>query len=218
MKDSGVGIPADMLPRIFELFTQVDRSLEKSQGGLGIGLSLVQRLVELHGGNIEARSEGLGKGSEFVVSLPVDMSVVEAPSQSNDVPSVTPSSKRRILVADDNKDAASTLAMILKFLGNEVRTANDGLQAVELAEEFRPDVVLLDIGMPKLNGYEACRRMREQVWCKTTYIVALTGWGQDEDKRRSQEAGFHRHLVKPVDPAALKNLLAGFEPVGELSL
>ena len=217
VKDSGVGIPAEMLPKIFELFTQVDQSLEKSQGGLGIGLSLVIRLVEMHGGRVEARSEGRGKGSEFVVRLPVDMSNVETASQTNDVPAPIPSSKRRILVADDNKDAASTLAMMLKFLGNEVRTAHDGLQAVEVAEEFRPDVVLLDIGMPKLNGYEACRRMREQAWCKETFLIALTGWGQDEDKRRSQEAGFHQHWVKPVEPVALKKLLAGLETVGDVS-
>ncbi len=208
VKDTGIGIPADMLPRIFDLFTQVDRSLEKSQGGLGIGLSLVKRLVEMHGGSIQAHSDGHGKGSEFVVLLPVDMSVQETPSQTDDVPEAMPNSKRRILVADDNKDAAATLAMMLKLFGNEVRTANDGLQAVEMAEEFLPEMIFLDIGMPKLNGYEACRRIREQSWGEQIVLIALTGWGQGEDKRHSQEAGFDHHMVKPVDPTELKMIFS----------
>jgi PAS domain S-box-containing protein len=208
VKDTGIGIPADMLPRIFDLFTQVDRSLEKSQGGLGIGLSLVQRLVEMHGGSIEAHSEGHGKGSEFVVRLPIDLSIVETEPQTDVDREAIPSSKRRILVADDNKDAASTLAIMLRLSGNEVRTANDGLQAVEEAEAFLPHMIFLDIGMPKLNGYEACRRIRDQAWGATTVMIALTGWGQGEDKRRSQDAGFNHHFVKPIDPSALELLLA----------
>ncbi len=217
VKDCGVGIPPEMLPRIFDMFTQVDRSLEKSQGGLGIGLTLVKRLVEMHGGSVEARSEGLGTGSEFVVRLPIVSSALEEvdpPTQA--IESVPPSPLQcRILVADDNEDAATSLAMILTIMGNEVRTANDGLEAVAVAATFRPDVIFLDIGMPKLNGYEACRRIREQAWGKKAVLVTLTGWGQDEDKRLSEQAGFNYHLVKPVDPAELVRLLAGLKPTTE---
>ena len=208
VRDNGMGIPADMLPRVFDMFTQVDRSLERSQGGLGIGLSLVRRLVEMHGGSVEARSDGHGLGSEFIVRIPV-----VPPAQQSEEPqngdSVHSPTCCRILVADDNLDAASSLAMLLGFLGNEVRTVNDGLEAVEAAAEFRPDVALLDIGMPKLNGYDTCRRIREQPWGQNMVLIALTGWGQEEDKRQSQQAGFDHHIVKPVDPAALEKLLTG---------
>ncbi len=204
--DNGIGIPPDMLGRIFEMFTQVDRALEKTTGGLGIGLSLVKGLVEMHGGTIEASSEGEGTGSEFTVRLPM----VSSPVQNGGPPAIdqpVASSSRRILVTDDNVDSAESLAMLLELLGNDVSTANDGLQALEVAERFLPHVILLDIGMPKLNGYEACRRIREQPWGKNAVLIAMTGWGQDEDKRRSQEAGFDHHLVKPVDPGALVKLL-----------
>ncbi len=214
--DTGVGIPPDMLPRIFDMFAQVDRSLERSQGGLGIGLTLVKRLVEMHGGSVEAKSEGHGRGSEFVVRLPVVSSLVEEvePPTETGQP-ICPSAQCRILVADDNEDSAASLAMMLQIMGNEVRTAKDGLQAVEAAAAFQPDVILLDIGMPRLNGYEACRRIREQPGGQKAVLIALTGWGQDEDKRRSAEAGFHHHLVKPVDPAALGELLAGLQTTTE---
>ncbi len=208
VRDTGVGIPTEMLPKIFGMFTQVERTLEKSQGGLGIGLTLVKRLVEMHGGTVEARSDGPGLGSEFIVRLPVatEPAVLEpAPPAGK---AVAASSPRRILVADDNEDAATTLAMILEILGHDVRIANDGAAAVTLAAAFRPEVVLLDIGMPKLNGYEACARIRAEPWAGAVTLVALTGWGQDEDRRRSHEAGFDHHLVKPVDPAALEKLLA----------
>ena len=209
VRDAGIGIDADHLPHIFDLFAQVDRSLEKSRGGLGIGLTLVRRLVEMHGGNIVARSEGVGKGSEFVVRLPA---VVEsAPARSpdgRDDPSASKSSLR-ILVVDDNKDSADSLAMMLRVMGNDARTAYDGQQGVDVAREFRPDVVLLDIGMPKLNGYEACRRIRQQAWSADVSIIAMTGWGQEEYRRRSQEAGFDQHMVKPVDPHDLLKILAG---------
>lgn len=210
VKDGGVGIPPDMLPKIFEMFTQVDRTLERSQGGLGIGLTLVKKLVDMHGGSVEAKSDGDGRGSEFVVRLPMASAAVREvkPSSEEDEPAC-PSGQCRILVADDNEDAADSLAMMLQIMGNEVRTTNDGLQAVEAAEAFRPDVILLDIGMPKLNGYEVCRRIREQPGGKKVVLIALTGWGQEQDKRRSQEAGFDHHMVKPVDPAALEKLLAG---------
>ncbi len=208
VKDSGIGIPADQLSHIFEMFSQVDRSLEKSQGGLGIGLTLVRRLVEMHGGRVEARSAGLGKGSEFTVRLPVvvEASVPPSPRQGeNDSPL---KSSLRILIVDDNKDSADSLSMMLKVMGNVTRTAYDGEEAVATAGVFQPAVILLDIGLPKLNGYEACRRIREQPGGKEMVIIAQTGWGQDEDRQRTHEAGFDHHMVKPVDPPALMQLLA----------
>ncbi len=208
--DTGVGIATDMLPKIFEMFTQVDPSLDKAQGGLGIGLSLVQRLVEMHGGKVEARSEGNGKGSEFVVRLPIELPVAqEKTPPAEHVPPTRSFDHRRILVADDNEDAASSLAMMLKLMGNDVSTANNGLDAVQIAAVFQPDVILLDIGMPRMNGYEACSRIRAQTWSENVVLIALTGWGQDEDRRRSREAGFDHHLVKPVDPVVLEQFLAG---------
>ena len=209
--DDGIGIPTNMLSNVFEMFAQVDRALEKATGGLGIGLSLVKGIVELHGGTIEARSEGEGRGSAFILRLPLVLSADQRIEPSaHDLP-VCSSSRRRILVADDNVDSATSLGQLLELLGNDVSTANDGLQAVEVAETFRPDVILLDIGMPKLNGYDACRRIRQQPWGRNAILVALTGWGQDEDKRRSQEAGFDAHLVKPVDCGALEKLLSSLE-------
>jgi PAS domain S-box-containing protein len=208
--DNGSGIPPEMLGRIFEMFIQVDRALEKTTGGLGIGLSLVKGLVEMHGGSIEARSEGEGRGSEFIVRLPLAASSGPKLGMAEVEKSVG-SSEDRILVADDNVDSAESLGMVLELLGNQVSIANDGLQALEMAERLLPEVILLDIGMPKMNGYEVCRRIREQPWGKNTILIAMTGWGQDEDKRLSQEAGFDHHLVKPVDPAALMKLLAGIK-------
>jgi CheY-like chemotaxis protein/two-component sensor histidine kinase len=209
VKDTGTGIASDKLESIFEMFSQVDRSLERSQGGLGIGLTLVKRLVELHDGSIEAKSEGEGKGSEFVVRLPI---VIEKPKAvSRSTPVHAPPKNRRILVVDDNHDSASSLARLLKIAGNETHTAHDGLEALELAERFLPEMVLLDIGLPKLSGHEVCRRIREQPWGKNMVLVALTGWGQDEDRRMSQDAGFNHHMVKPVDFAALTKLLSGPE-------
>ena len=184
VKDTGIGIAADQLPRIFEMFSQVDRSLERSQGGLGIGLTLVKRLVEMHGGRIEARSEGPGKGSEFVVRLPVVVEGVDATRRERKQDEDHVKASLRILVVDDNRDGADSLAMMLKMMGNDTRTAYDGEEAVAAAVEFRPDVILLDIGLPKLNGYEACRRIREQPWGKEFVIIAQTGWGQEEDRQR----------------------------------
>ena len=207
VKDTGIGIAADQLPRIFQMFTQLDRSLEMARGGLGIGLTLVKRLVEMHGGRVEVMSEGLGRGSEFVVRLPI---VVDSstPQESVDEAEHSVRSSFRILVVDDNRDGADSLAEMLKMVGNDTRTAYDGQAGVDAAGEFRPDVILLDIGLPKLNGYEACRRIRNEPWGAGVVLIALTGWGQDEDRRRSHEAGFDRHLVKPVDPQALMKLLA----------
>jgi PAS domain S-box-containing protein len=210
VQDSGIGIPSEQLARIFEMFAQVDASLERARGGLGIGLTLVKYLVEAHGGTVEARSAGVGQGSEFIVRLPV----VPAPRPS---PSPGPSGtgreqtiRRRILVVDDNRDATETLGKVLELGGHEVHTAHDGLEAVEAAARLQPDAVLLDIGLPGLNGYDAARRIREQPGGESTLLVALTGWGQPEDRRRAEEAGFDAHLVKPVNHANLaKLLLAG---------
>jgi PAS domain S-box-containing protein len=209
VKDSGVGIPPLMLSRVFDIFTQVDRSLEKSQGGLGIGLSLVKRLVEMHGGTVEAHSEGVGQGSEFIIRLPIFRSSTpesRVPGHAEGTSGAP--ARHRVLIADDNADAAASLSMLIEMMGHEVRTARDGLEAVEAAAAFRPELILLDIGMPRLNGYDACRRIRAESWGRDIVIAALTGWGQDEDKRQSRAAGFTRHLVKPVDPAVLEPLLA----------
>jgi CheY-like chemotaxis protein len=206
--DNGIGISPRMLSHVFEMFTQVDGNLERSQGGLGIGLSIVQQLVQMHGGSVEARSDGLGKGSEFVVRLPVALSLA-LNQPAAEVNLISPAARLRILVVDDNLDSAASLAMLLTLEGNETRTANDGLEALDVAATFRPDVILLDIGMPRLNGYEVCRRIRQQAWGKNMVVIALTGWGQEEDKRRSLAAGVDSHLIKPVDHAALKKLLSG---------
>jgi PAS domain S-box-containing protein len=205
--DNGIGIPRESLSQVFDMFMQVDQSLERAQGGLGIGLSLVKRLVEMHGGTVEAKSPGAGSGSEFVVRLPVVQG--GAMDKAAAEPGAAPAAKsQRILVADDNKDAATTLALLLKLLGHETRTANDGIEALEVAGQFRPDVVLLDIGMPRLNGYDTARRLREEPWGRELLLVALTGWGQEADRLKSSSAGFDLHLVKPVDVADIQRLLA----------
>jgi CheY-like chemotaxis protein len=206
VKDSGIGIPPAMLGQIFELFTQVDRSREYSSGGLGIGLTLVKRLVEMHEGTVEALSDGPGKGSEFIIRLPI---AEESPAEAEvgDDTSIGRTRKHRILVADDNENAATLLAMLLDAMGNEVRTAHDGQMAFQLAEEFRPDIVILDLGMPKVDGYETARQIRQEPWGKEMILAALTGWGQEEVKRRTKEAGFDHHFVKPVEPEEIQMLL-----------
>ncbi len=210
VEDNGVGIPAHMLSKIFEIFTQVDRSLERSKGGLGIGLSLVQRLVELHGGSVQARSEGDGRGSAFVVRLPVFPALDgDRRDDGTAAEPVRPQSRRRILVVDDNQDAATSLAELLRMMGNETETAYDGLAALDVAAAFRPDVTFLDIGLPKLDGHEVCRRIRQQAWGKSMVLFALTGWGQEDDQQRSLAAGFDAHLVKPIFFEDLEALLAG---------
>lgn len=205
VRDTGIGISAEQLPRIFDMFSQVDSSWENAQGGLGIGLCLVKSLVELHGGTVEARSAGLGQGAEFVVKLPC---VVE-PSAERALadPSTSEGPTLRVLVVDDNTDCADSLAAMLKVMGSEALTAYDGEAAVVVAATAQPDVVLLDIGLPKLNGYEACRRIRELERGKEMLIIAQTGWGQDDHRQRTRDAGFDHHLVKPVDPQALHALL-----------
>ncbi len=206
VKDEGIGIPADVLPRVFDIFSQAKPALYRAQGGLGIGLSLVKGLVELHGGKVSAKSEGTDRGSEFLVELPL-VPPPHAEAASGDRETATPL-QRRVLVADDNADSADSLAMYLELKGSEVQTAYDGEQALAEAERFRPSVMLLDLGMPRLNGYELCRRIRALPWGKGVFIVAMTGWGQDEDRRRTTEAGFDAHLVKPIDLPALMQLLA----------
>ncbi|HXC49690.1 MAG TPA: ATP-binding protein [Candidatus Limnocylindrales bacterium] len=210
VRDDGVGIPADKLPHVFEMFTQIDHSLVQSQGGLGIGLAIVQRLVGLHGGSVSATSAGPGRGSTFTVRLPLaEAATAQAQKQHEEVPLMEDSTRpaRRILVVDDNEDAAMTLAMLLKMKGSETELAHDGLDAIEKAARFRPDVILLDIGLPKMDGYDACREIRKQPWGSAITMIALTGWGQDDDRRKSMEAGFDLHLVKPVAPAALMKML-----------
>jgi PAS domain S-box-containing protein len=217
VKDTGMGIAAEKLPHLFQMFYQVDRTLERSQGGLGIGLSLVRRLVEFHDGTVQARSAGVGTGSEFIVTLPVRLQEPERrPVQAND--GGRNMATGRILVADDNRDSAESLSMFLRLNGNEVETVYDGVEAVEAAERFRPDVILLDIGMPRLNGEDACRQIRATSWGQDMMLVALTGWGQEEDRRRAVEAGFDAHLVKPVDPAEVMKLLAARRPAQQAPL
>lgn len=207
VSDTGVGIPPEQLTRIFDMFAQVNKSLERTEGGLGIGLTLVQSLVEMHGGTVEAFSEGLGKGSEFVVRLPILSDAMDCPEEETPAFASQATRRRRILVVDDNVDAAMSLAIILEFAGHEVHSAHDGLEAVEAAGAFRPEVVLLDIGLPGLSGLDVARRIRQEPWGAGVSLVALTGWGQEEDRRNTQEAGFDAHLVKPVDHADLMALL-----------
>ena len=206
IRDNGIGIPPDMQARVFDIFTQVDRSLEKSQGGLGIGLSIAKRLVEMHGGTLTVRSDGHGKGSEFTVRLPASVDAPTADAEPEARIAAAPG-RHRVLIAEDNADSASTLGILLEAAGHDVRIAHDGKEAVGVAREFQPDVVLLDIGMPRLNGYDACREMRAESWARRSHFIALTGWAQPEDRERAHASGFDRHLVKPVEPAALEQLI-----------
>jgi CheY-like chemotaxis protein len=212
VRDTGIGIAVEHLPQLFEMFSQVSPALERSQGGLGIGLALVRGLVDLHGGSVEARSAGPGKGSEFTVRLPALAQPLPSRQEaSGDGELLGSGPGCRILVADDLRDSAESLALMLRLGGHDIQTAHDGLEAVQAAAAFRPDVVLLDIGMPKMNGYEAARHIRQQPWGKRMVLIALTGWGQAEDRRRTTEAGFDYHLVKPVEPKALEELLNGLK-------
>ncbi|MES2124926.1 MAG: PAS domain S-box protein [Gemmatimonadota bacterium] len=207
VRDNGIGITREMLPQVFDLFTQANRSKAGGDGGLGIGLSLVKRLTELHYGTVTAHSDGPGLGSEFVVRLPMLDEPATEPAAETPTKSVK-GTGRRVLVVDDNRDSADSLAMLLEMEGHETRTAYDGDEALARAEEFRPELILLDIGLPKKNGYEVCRAIRAQSWGKPIVVIAQTGWGQAEDRRRSREEGFDSHLVKPIDHGALRRLLA----------
>jgi len=207
VRDTGIGIPPDMLPRVFEMFIQVDRSLDRAQGGLGIGLTLVRSLVEMHGGSVEARSAGPGKGSEFAIRLPVLQQLPAEMGESGPEPPLAAGERLRVLMVDDNADAAASVAMLLELEGHRVFLAHDGYAALEASRVHRPDVILLDIGLPGMNGYEAARQLRQQPGMMDVLLVAMTGYGQAEDRRRSSEAGFDHHLVKPVDPDELQELL-----------
>ena len=209
VRDTGIGIPAELLPHIFEMFTQGEPSRARVQSGLGIGLTLAQRIVALHGGTITAHSDGPGQGSVFTVRLPIAREPAAARPGAGEAPARPPPAvARRILVVDDERLSAAGLGKLLQRKGHAIRTAHDGLDAVAVAEAFRPDVVLLDIGLPTLDGYEVAYRIRQQPWGQGMVLIALTGWGQESDRQHSQAAGFDHHLVKPVDPAELVRLLA----------
>lgn len=209
VRDNGVGIPKEMLGKVFELFTQVEHAMEHSRGGLGIGLSLSKNLIEMHGGTIEAESAGTGQGSCFTITLPLadsvapDIPVAATPAQTT--------SPLKVLVVDDNAASAQTTAWMLEALGHKPTIAYDGMQALSAAREVKPDAVLLDIGLPQLSGYDVCRMLRQDPLFEKTLIVAQTGWGQERDREKSREAGFDHHLVKPVDLKEFASLLAGIE-------
>jgi CheY-like chemotaxis protein len=213
VRDAGIGIAPDMLPHVFELFVQADNAATKAQGGLGIGLTLVKNLIEMHDGSVEVHSAGLGKGCEFVVRLPLALQKSQQladEERAAKIPTAT-ASGHRLLVVDDNHDAAISLSMLLRLQGHEVRVAHDGPSALEIAMSFRPDMMFLDIGMPGMDGYEVARRVRKTPELEKTILAALTGWGQQDDRRRTAEAGFDHHLVKPPEMKALESLLAGLK-------
>jgi CheY-like chemotaxis protein len=209
IRDSGIGIAAEAMPRIFELFTQIPSERASTTGGLGIGLALVRALVELHGGQVRAASDGIDQGSEFTVRLPLLGAVEEPldPARATEKTEASIPVRRNILIADDNQDALESLALMLRMEGHEVHCASDGEEALLLAGQRKPEIVVLDVGMPKLDGCEVARRIRAESWGRGAVLVALTGWGQEVDRRRSREAGFDMHLVKPVDPATLCEML-----------
>jgi len=209
VSDTGLGIPAEMQEHIFEMFAQVNRSMETGGGGLGIGLTLVKSLVEMHGGTIEVHSDGANQGSQFTVLLPAELLVLGTGPPASEELSAVAVTRRRVLVVDDNRDAAETLAAMVGLLGHEIRIAYDGAEAVATAEAWLPEVILMDIGMPRLNGYEAARQIRAAGWGREMLLIATTGWGQDDDRRRTREAGFDYHLVKPVEQTVVQELLAG---------
>jgi CheY-like chemotaxis protein len=215
VRDNGIGIPPEFLPRLFQKFSQVAPLLERSQGGLGLGLALVQGVVALHNGRVEARSAGVGRGSEFIVRLPVlsiaAATLLEAPkSIGGETPHHLVS--RRVLVVDDNTDSAESLALLLRLAGHLVETAHDGEAALDVAERFQPHAILLDLGMPRLNGYEVCERIRSVTWGQSILIVAQTGWGQAQDRARTLHAGFDAHLTKPIDPDVVQQMLMNLKP------
>ena len=206
IRDTGLGIPQLMQQRIFEMFTQIDRPIELGYTGLGIGLTLVKRIVEMHAGTVAVHSEGSERGSEFTVRLPVAVEEHQHHGETAGT-QAPPLLRHRVLVVDDNRDSAQLLGLVLKVLGNDICLAHDGSEAVKAAEEFQPSVILMDLGMPKMNGYDAARIIRQQAWGENMVLVALTGWGQEEDKQRTHDAGFNFHLTKPAEPAAIQRLL-----------
>jgi CheY-like chemotaxis protein len=207
VKDTGIGMSADLLPRVFDLFVQGERTLDRAEGGLGLGLTLVKRLVTLHGGDIVALSEGRGRGSEFVIRIPA---LTQKPATSRtDLAArpLQPREHKRVLVVDDNRDSADTMAALLRAWGHDVRTLYDGQSMLSIVDEYEPDVVLLDIGLPKINGYELARQLRQSGGSRRIVLVAVTGYGQDDDRRRVREAGFDHHLLKPLEPEALEKII-----------
>jgi two-component system CheB/CheR fusion protein len=206
VKDTGIGIPVEMLPRVFELFTQVDRSLDRAQGGLGIGLTVVRKLAEMHGGSVSVASEGTGRGSEFTVRLPLSEAGTQAPGSMPLQPSAR---SLKILVVDDNVDMARSIATLLGKMGHTVSTAHDGPAALRSAREHSPEVILLDIGLPGLDGYRVAETLRREPELSHVRLIAVSGYGQAEDRQRAQEAGFDLHLVKPVDLSTLVSAISG---------
>jgi CheY-like chemotaxis protein len=207
VRDNGIGISAEMMPRVFTLFAQASSVLERSEGGLGIGLALVRGLLELHGGSVSVHSGGVGRGSEFLVRLPIgNPGDVEGVYETS-APASAGAKSLRVLVADDNRDSAQTCAALLEASGHKVSVAHTGREAFDLASRLQPDALLLDIGMPELNGYELAQRIRGTGWGRRALLIAITGWGQEQDKRRARAAGFDRHLTKPIDPNGLEVLL-----------
>jgi PAS domain S-box-containing protein len=206
VRDNGIGISPEMAPRLFGLFAQAAPALNRSEGGLGIGLALVKGFVEKHGGTVQVHSEGTNQGSEFVVRLPTGRGSAERPEARDDGKGIG-AKRLRVLVADDNEDSAQTCAMLLELWGHEVRTAGNGEEALAVAEQFRPEVALLDIGMPQLSGYEVAERLRQCPWGRGATLIAVTGWGQEDDKQQANQAGFDHHLTKPVDPKELQPLM-----------
>jgi CheY-like chemotaxis protein/two-component sensor histidine kinase len=206
VRDTGVGIAPDLLANIFDLFTQANRTLDRAQGGLGIGLTLVKKIVEMHRGTVEAKSAGIGQGSEFTVRLPI---LVSQPHQKSKLSKIAEPSTQtsRILVVDDNIDGAETIAMTLRLSGYDVQVAYSGQAALSAVEEYQPNIVILDIGLPEMDGYEIARRLRQRPQLANMWLIAMTGYGTDSDRQRSKEAGFDHHLVKPVDPQKLEELL-----------
>jgi CheY-like chemotaxis protein len=209
VRDTGIGIPSALMPRIFDMFTQLQAHRDRTYGGLGIGLTLSRRLVQLHGGTITASSEGVGRGSEFTIRLPIETVGQNAETRSESYQTERHEGGSRILIAEDSPDAAEMLSLMLGIKGHEVRVAADGEQAVALAATFEPQIAFIDIGMPRMDGFEVARRLREQLG-RRVLLVALTGWGQDEDRRRSHEAGFDHHLTKPPEPDVLDELIANY--------
>jgi CheY-like chemotaxis protein len=217
VRDSGIGLTGEQIANIFELFSQVDTAIERARGGLGIGLTLVQQLTEMHGGRVEVHSEGLGRGSEFRVCLPLRLPGAQEPDEEDGADARAPQPAARpcrALVVDDNRDSADTLAMMVELLGHEVRCLYDPHEVPAVVDEFAPDVVFLDVGMPGLSGYDLARVLRSADGGERLLLVAVTGWGQPEDRRRTRDAGFDRHLVKPADLAAIREICSSPDRAG----